>query len=64
MKTARVGSTRSLGLTLFEVSNILGISQEKVRQIERNALRKLASPKLKDKWISVMETVAMMQRGY
>ena len=32
-------------MTLEEVGDILGISRERVRQIEQNALRKLRSPR-------------------
>jgi DNA-directed RNA polymerase sigma subunit (sigma70/sigma32) len=32
-------------MTLEEVGDLLGISRERVRQIERAALRKLSSPK-------------------
>nr|DAO98455.1 MAG TPA: Sigma-70, region 4 [Caudoviricetes sp.] len=49
-------------MTLKEIAQILGLSTERVRQIERSALAKLAHPRNRKKWEEIKETMAMIQR--
>lgn len=49
-------------MTLKEIAQILGLSTERVRQIERSALAKLAHPRNRKKWEEIKETMAMMQK--
>ena len=49
-------------MTLKEIAQILGLSTERVRQIERSALAKLAHPRNRKKWEEIRETMAMIQR--
>lgn len=49
-------------MTLKQIAQILGLSTERVRQIERSALAKLAHPRNRKKWEEIKETMAMMQR--
>lgn len=49
-------------MTLKEIAQILGLSTERVRQIERTALAKLAHPRNRKKWEEIKETMAMMQQ--
>ena len=49
-------------MTLKEIAQILGLSTERVRQIERTALAKLSHPRNRKKWEEVKETMAMIQR--
>ena len=46
------------GLSYSEISQIMGISRERVRQIEASAFRKLKKSRLKDgkKWQELKET--------
>lgn len=48
------------GLTLEEIAIVLGVTRERVRQIEMNALKKLKHPSLRDKWREVLETKALL----
>lgn len=45
-------------MTLQEIANVLGISKQRAEQIEKRALQKLRDPKIRDKWINVLETQA------
>jgi len=49
-------------MTLKKIAQILGLSTERVRQIERSALAKLAHPRNRKKWEEIKETMAMIQR--
>lgn len=49
-------------MTLNQIAQILGLSTERVRQIERSALAKLAHPRNRKKWEEIKETMAMIQR--
>lgn len=49
-------------MTLNQIAQILGLSTERVRQIERSALAKLAHPRNRKKWEEIKETMAMMQK--
>ena len=42
--------------TLNEVGKVFGISRERVRQIQKQAINKLKSPKVKNKLRAYMET--------
>ena len=44
------GRTIGAGTTLAEIADHYGISRERVRQIEAEALRKLRSPKLSERF--------------
>lgn len=49
-------------MTLKQIAQILGLSTERVRQIERTALAKLSHPRNRKKWEEIKETMAMMQQ--
>ena len=49
-------------MTLNQIAQILGLSTERVRQIERSALAKLSHPRNCKKWEEIKETMAMIQR--
>lgn len=49
-------------MTLKEIAQILGLSTERVRQIERSALAKLSHPRNRKKWEEIKEAMAMIQR--
>jgi hypothetical protein len=49
-------------MTLNQIAQILGLSTERVRQIERSALAKLSHPRNRKKWEEIKETMAMIQR--
>ena len=49
-------------MTLNQIAQILGLSTERVRQIERSALAKLSHPKNFKKWEEIRETMAMIQK--
>lgn len=44
-----------------EIANILGLSPERVRQIEALALAKLSHPKNAKKWQIIRETIEEME---
>ncbi len=50
--------------TLQEIADHLGITRERVRQIENSALKKLRHPKLRKKWIEIQETIEMLQNNH
>lgn len=51
------------GLTHEAIAKKLGISIARVRQIEMSAIMKLKTmPELKDKWIEILQTHAMLNR--
>ena len=49
-------------MTLNQIAQILGLSTERVRQIERSALAKLSHPRNLKKWEEIKETMAMIQK--
>ena len=49
-------------MTLNQIAQILGLSTERVRQIERSALAKLSHPRNRKKWEEIKETMAMIQK--
>lgn len=53
---------KSAAMSKREVAQKLGVTAERVRQIEEQALRKLSSPKFKDKWQEILETWGEIQR--
>ncbi|QKG29748.1 sigma factor-like helix-turn-helix DNA-binding protein [Campylobacter sp. RM16187] len=48
-------------MTHAEIAKILGVSSERVRQIERTAIAKLSHPRNKKAWESIKETMAMLE---
>jgi RNA polymerase primary sigma factor len=46
--------------TLEEIAGKLGITRERVRQIEQQALKKLKHPKFRKKWQDILETFAVL----
>lgn len=43
--------------TLQEIADILGVTRERVRQIESSAIKKLRHPRNRKKWEAIMDTV-------
>lgn len=43
--------------TLQEIANILGITRERVRQIEVQAIKKLRHPTFRKKWNEIIDTI-------
>lgn len=48
-------------MTHAEIAKILGVSSERVRQIERTAIAKLMHPKNRGAWKDIKETIAMIE---
>lgn len=46
--------------TLQEIADTLGVTRERARQIEAQALKKLKHPKLRKQWEEIIETVKGM----
>lgn len=44
-------------MTLQEVADKLGITRQRVEQLEKRALKKLRHPSLKQKWMDIMDTM-------
>ena len=49
-------------MTLGQISEIMGITAEAVRLIEKKALKKLSSPKFEDRWRNILETIAEIDK--
>lgn len=49
-------------MTLVEISKVLGVSIERVRQIEQMALSKLAHPRNLKKWQAIKETLILIEQ--
>lgn len=49
-------------MTFKEVGEILGISPQRAEKIYQNALRKLSSPKNKDRWRKILETLSEIEK--
>ena len=47
--------------TLDAVAKKLGVTKERVRQLEAHALRKLRHPKNNKAWREIFETIAMIE---
>ncbi|OHE00711.1 MAG: hypothetical protein A2W82_04950 [Sulfurimonas sp. RIFCSPLOWO2_12_36_12] len=43
--------------TLQEVAKLLGVTRERARQIEMQALKKLKQPKLRAEWENIIDSV-------
>ena len=48
--------------TLDAVAKKLGVTKERVRQLEAHALRKLRHPKNNKAWRVIFETIAMIEQ--
>ena len=48
--------------TLDAVAKRLGVTKERVRQLEAHALRKLRHPKNNKAWREIFETMAMIEQ--
>ena len=48
--------------TLDTVAKKLGVTKERVRQLEAHALRKLRHPKNNKAWREIFETIAMIEQ--
>lgn len=48
--------------TLQDIANKLGVSRERVRQLEKRALKKLRSPELRERWESILATIEELER--
>lgn len=48
--------------TLDTVAKRLGVTKERVRQLEAHALRKLRHPKNNKAWREIFETIAMIEQ--
>jgi DNA-directed RNA polymerase sigma subunit (sigma70/sigma32) len=46
--------------TLQEIADILGVTRERARQIEMQALKKLKQPKLRAQWENIIDSVRDM----
>ena len=47
--------------TLQEIADVIGVTRERVRQIEVTALKKLRHPKFIKQWREINETIQMME---
>lgn len=50
------------GYTLEVIANRLGLTRERVRQLETHALRKLRHPKNNKAWREIFETISMIEQ--
>ena len=48
--------------TLGAIAKRLGVTKERVRQLELHALRKLRHPKNNKAWREIFETIAMIEQ--
>jgi transcriptional regulator with XRE-family HTH domain len=49
-------------MTLQEIADKMGISRQRVKQIENNALKKLKHPRLKAVWLDIADTVYQLNK--
>ncbi|MDD5386969.1 MAG: sigma factor-like helix-turn-helix DNA-binding protein [Sulfuricurvum sp.] len=49
--------------TLQEIANMLGVTRERARQIEMQALKKLKHPRLRKQWEVITESMNMIGNG-
>ena len=57
MKTLHVGDNTH---TLQEVADKLGVTRERARQIEAQAIKRLKHPKLRKQWEEIIDTLRGM----
>jgi DNA-directed RNA polymerase sigma subunit (sigma70/sigma32) len=46
--------------TLQEIANMLGVTRERARQIEMQALKKLKHPKFRKQWETITQSIGMI----
>jgi DNA-directed RNA polymerase sigma subunit (sigma70/sigma32) len=49
--------------TLQEIADMLGVTRERARQIEMQALKKLKHPRLRKQWEVITESMDMIGSG-
>ncbi|EAI5118329.1 RNA polymerase subunit sigma-70 [Campylobacter jejuni] len=49
-------------MSFEEIAKELGISLTRVHQIYKHAIKKLRSPKNKDKWMAIFETIDLIKK--
>lgn len=49
--------------TLQEIADTLGVTRERARQIEMQALKKLKHPKLRAQWENIIDSVCDMNNS-
>lgn len=49
--------------TLQEIANQLGVTRERARQIEMQALKKLKHPRFRNQWKEITESMDMLGNG-
>jgi RNA polymerase primary sigma factor len=49
--------------TLQEIATILGVSRERVRQIELQAIKKLKHPNIRKRWSDIVDTINNYQNN-
>ncbi|MGE4455991.1 MAG: sigma factor-like helix-turn-helix DNA-binding protein [Arcobacteraceae bacterium] len=49
--------------TLQEIATILGVSRERVRQIELQAIKKLKHPNTRKRWSDIVDTINNCQNN-
>lgn len=49
--------------TLQEIADMLGVTRERARQIEMQALKKLKHPRLRKQWEVITESMNMVGSG-
>jgi DNA-directed RNA polymerase sigma subunit (sigma70/sigma32) len=49
--------------TLQEIADMLGVTRERARQIEMQALKKLKHPRLRKQWETITDSMDMIGSG-
>lgn len=49
--------------TLQEIANQLGVTRERARQIEMQALKKLKHPRFRKQWKDIVESIDLLGNG-
>jgi len=49
--------------TLQEIANMLGVTRERARQIEMQALKKLKHPRFRKQWKDIVESIDLLGNG-
>jgi RNA polymerase primary sigma factor len=49
--------------TLQEIANMLGVTRERARQIEMQALKKLKHPRFRKQWKEITESMDLLGSG-
>jgi transcriptional regulator with XRE-family HTH domain len=57
-----LANSENEGMTLQQIADKLGISKQRVQQIEARAMEKLRSPSLTKKWQDIMDTVQELNK--